>query len=98
MSVLAWILYDVSADRRRNKVAKMCKQYGLLRVQKSVFLGRLERNRFDELAEACLDLIDEDTDSVYLFPFCQDDFRQVEVLGQGFDKELVNDEMLQQFF
>jgi len=98
VSVLAWVVYDIRADQRRNKVAKVCKQYGLLRVQKSVFLGRLERNRFDELAERCLDLIDEDTDSVYLFPFCQEDFRQVKVLGQGFDRKLVNDEMLAQFF
>ena len=86
MSVLAWILYDISADRRRTKVAKVCKQYGLLRVQKSAFLGKLERNRFDELAEKCLSLIDEETDSLYLFPFCQEDFRAVKVLGQGFDK------------
>jgi CRISPR-associated protein Cas2 len=98
MPVLVWILYDISADRRRTKVAKACKQYGLIRVQKSAFLGKLERNRFDELAEACLGLIDEKTDSVYLFPFCQEDFRAVKVLGQGFDKELVNDEMLAQFF
>ena len=98
MSVLVWILYDISADRPRNKVAKTCKRYGLIRVQKSAFLGKLERNRFDELAEACLSLIDEETDSVYLFPFCQEDFRAVKVLGQGFDKKLVNDEMLQQFF
>jgi CRISPR-associated protein Cas2 len=98
MPVLVWILYDISEDRPRNKVAKTCKQYGLIRVQKSAFLGKLERNRFDELAEACLDLIDEETDSVYLFPFCQEDFRAVRVLGQGFDKKLVNDEMLAQFF
>lgn len=98
MSVLVWILYDISEDKPRNKVAKMCKKYGLMRVQKSAFLGKLERNRFDELAEACLDLIDEETDSVYLFPFCQEDFRAVRVLGQGFDKKLVNDGMLAQFF
>jgi len=98
MSVLVWMLYDISEDKPRNRVAKMCKQYGLIRVQKSAFLGKLERNRFDELAEACMDLIDEETDSVYLFPFCQEDFRAVRVLGQGFDKKLVNDEMLAQFF
>jgi hypothetical protein len=37
-------------------------------------------------------------DSVYLFPFCQDDFRRVKVLGQGFDRKLVNDEILAKFF
>lgn len=98
MSVLVWLLYDISADRRRTRVAKACKQYGLIRVQQSAFLGKMKRNRFDELGEKCLGLIDEETDSLYLFPFCQEDFRAVKVLGQGFDKKLVNDEILSQFF
>ncbi len=97
-SVLVWIVYDIVEDKQRNKVAKKCKQFGLQRVQKSVFLGKLESNRFDELSEICRELIDEDTDSVYLFPFCQEDFRRVQVLGQGFDRKLVNDELLAQFF
>ena len=40
----------------------------------------------------------EDKDSVYLFPFCQEDFRRVKVLGQGFDRKLVIDEILAKFF
>ncbi|MCP4111266.1 MAG: CRISPR-associated endonuclease Cas2 [Desulfobacteraceae bacterium] len=98
MSVLVWVIYDISEDKIRSKVAKNCKKYGLIRVQKSVFLGRLESNRFDELGEKCRSLIDENVDSVYLFPFCQEDFRRVRVLGQGFDRKLVNDEILAKFF
>ncbi|CAN2044963.1 CRISPR-associated endoribonuclease Cas2 [Candidatus Magnetomoraceae bacterium gMMP-1] len=98
MSTLAWIMYDISADKTRSKVAKECKKYGLERVQKSVFLGKLESNRFDELTEKFHELIDEDVDSVYLFPFCQEDFRRIQVLGQGFDRKLVNDEILTKYF
>ncbi len=98
MSVLVWLIYDISEDKQRTKVAKECKKIGLIRVQKSVFLGRLETNRFDELSEKCLDLINEETDSVYLFPFCQEDFRNIRVHGQGFDKKFVNDEILAKFF
>ncbi|HDM79266.1 MAG TPA: CRISPR-associated endonuclease Cas2 [Deltaproteobacteria bacterium] len=98
MSVLVWIIYDIVDDRVRFKVAKACKQYGLERVQKSAFLGKLKANRFDELAEKCLSLINEEEDSVYLFPFCQDDFRRIKVLGQGFDKKMVNEEILSKFF
>ncbi len=98
MSVLVWIIYDIVKDKSRAKVAKACKKYGLIRVQKSVFLGRLESSRFDELSEKCRSLINEDTDSLYLFPFCQEDFRRVKELGQGFDRELFNDEMLSKFF
>ncbi|CAN2040607.1 CRISPR-associated endoribonuclease Cas2 [Candidatus Magnetomoraceae bacterium gMMP-15] len=98
MSTLAWIIYDISLDKTRSKIAKECKKYGLERVQKSVFLGKLESNRFDELTEKFHELIDEDVDSVYLFPFCQEDFRRIQVLGQGFDRKLVNDEILTKYF
>lgn len=98
MSVLTWLIYDIVKDKARTKVAKECKKAGLIRVQKSVFLGKLEWNRFDELGEKCLDLINEDTDSVYIFPFCQEDFSRVQVMGQGFDRKLVNDEVLAKFF
>ena len=98
MSVLVWIVYDIVDDKARAKVAKACKRYGLIRVQKSVFLGKVESNRFDELGEKCRSLIEEKKDSVYLFPFCQEDFRRVKVLGQGFDRKLVNDEILAKFF
>jgi CRISPR-associated protein Cas2 len=98
-SVLVWILYDIVEDKPRNKVAKECKKYDLVQVPKSVFLGKLKPNRFDELGKKCLSLIDEDTDSVYLFPICQEDFRRVKVLGQGFDRKLVNtDERFQIIF
>jgi len=98
MSVLVWIIYDIVENKTRTRVAKECKKYGLIRVQKSVFLGKIKTSRFDEMGEKCLSLIDEDVDSVYLFPFCQEDFRRVRVLGQGFDKKLVNDEILEKFF
>ena len=98
MSVLTWVIYDITGDKARTKVARECKKAGLIRVQKSVFLGKLEYTRFDELGEKCLDLIDEKTDSLYLFPFCQEDFSRIKVLGQGFDRKLVNDEILSKFF
>ncbi|RLB30054.1 MAG: CRISPR-associated endonuclease Cas2, partial [Deltaproteobacteria bacterium] len=42
MSVLVWIIYDIVEDNVRARVAKTCKQYGLERVQKSAFLGKLK--------------------------------------------------------
>jgi len=98
VSALAWIMYAISENKPRAKLSKLCKKYGLTRVQKSIFLGKLDTSRFDELTEHCQGLIDDETDSVYLFPFCQEDFKRIQVLGQGFDKKLVNDEILSKFF
>jgi CRISPR-associated protein Cas2 len=98
LNTLVWIIYDIADDKIRGRVAKECKKAGLTRVQKSVFLGRLEWNRFDELAEKFEEIIVKKTDSVYVFPFCQEDFKKIRVLGQGFDKKYVNDEILAKFF
>lgn len=90
---LVWIIYDISENRPRSRVAKYCKDAGLYRVQKSVFLGTIERNRLDELALTIQDEIDEESDKVYMFPMCEQDFHKVILQGQAFDKKLVTDEV-----
>ncbi len=90
---LVWVVYDISDDKIRNKVVRICKDKGLYRVQKSAFLGTINRNQLDELSIFCEDVIDKDSDSVYIFPMCKDDFRSVILLGQAFDKKLVTDEV-----
>ncbi|MEW6327023.1 MAG: CRISPR-associated endonuclease Cas2 [Thermodesulfobacteriota bacterium] len=93
-----WVVYDITANKTRNKVAQACKDYGLYRVQKSVFLGNLNRNQIDELALKCGDLINLEEDSLYIYPMCDDDFKKVRTLGQAFDRKLVSDEILAKFF
>ncbi len=90
---LIWVVYDISDDRSRGKVAKLCKEAGIYRVQKSVFLGTIERNRLDELSLAIDEQVDENSDSVYIFPMCRPDFRKVILKGQAFDPKLVTDEI-----
>jgi CRISPR-associated protein Cas2 len=53
--------------RSEKKVSDSCKDYGLYRVQKSVFLGDLNSNQRDSLALEREELVDIDTDSVYIF-------------------------------
>jgi len=91
--VLTWVIYDIVNDRQRGKSARACLQSGLVRVQKSVFLGTLADNERDELAIRLEALIDADCDSVYVFPMCRPDFAKVVLLGQAFDRRRVTDEL-----
>lgn len=91
---LTWLIYDISNNKARKKVADHCKDRGLYRVQKSVFLGDLNSNQTDELVELSRELINLKTDSLYVMPMCRDDFGKVQILGQGFDGELVADELI----
>jgi CRISPR-associated protein Cas2 len=86
--MLVWVIYDISENRIRSRVAAICKNYGLFRVQKSAFLGDLNRNESDSLALECEGIIEE-SDSVYVFPMCEDCFDKIKLIGVGFDRELV---------
>jgi CRISPR-associated protein Cas2 len=92
--MLTWVVYDISDDRTRQRVARRCQDFGLYRVQKSVYLGDLPPNRVEEVLLFSGQILDLQTDSVYVFPMCREDFDRVRVLGQGFDRELVADEVL----
>lgn len=98
MENLVWVIYDIVNDKTRAKIAKACKNKGLYRVQKSAFLGTLNKNQIDELKIMCDDIINIEEDSVYIFPLCADDFKKVKLLGQAFDKKLVSAELLEKFF
>ena len=92
--MLTWVVYDISKDRTRKKIADRCLDFGLQRVQKSVFLGAVPANRVEEIVQFSRDLLNLETDAVYVFPMCRDDFDKVRIVGQGFDRKLVADEVL----
>ena len=95
--MLVWVIYDISDDRTRDKVAKICKGYGLYRVQKSAFLGDLNRNETESIALECEELIEE-TDSIFVFPLCDDCFKKIKLIGEGFDKDLISDKVVTKIF
>ncbi len=90
---LLWVIYDIQKNKIRAKIAKTTLEAGLYRVQKSVFLGSINKTRLDELKMRIADVIDEEKDSIYIFPMCEADFKKTILMGQAFDKEMVTDEI-----
>ncbi|MGB7000907.1 MAG: CRISPR-associated endonuclease Cas2 [Halobacteriota archaeon] len=95
--MLVWVIYDISDDRIRGRIAQICKGYGLYRVQKSAFLGDLNKNELDAIALECEEQIEE-SDSLFVFPLCDDCFKKIKLIGEGFDKELVSDKVVTKIF
>ncbi|MEA5462070.1 CRISPR-associated endonuclease Cas2 [Arcicella sp. LKC2W] len=96
--MVIWVLYDIENDKNRTKVSKICKQAGLYRVQFSCFVGTLTNNEKDTLTLRLEELINVDVDKIYIFPMNQTELKQTVLLGQAFDKKLVNDEIRALFF
>lgn len=91
--MLTWFIYDISENKTRRKIVKLAEQKGLYRVQKSVFLGTIDNNILDEIILKSRGYLNLETDSLYIFPVCEKDFKNIKLLGQAFNKELVTDEL-----
>ena len=71
-----WIIYDISNNSKRTKVATKCKNYGLIRVQKSAFVGDLTKNKIEMLGLEIKDLNLDETDCIYMLPSCNNCFKR----------------------
>ena len=45
--MMTWFIYDITDDRNRRELIKIAQKHGLYRVQKSVFLGNIEKDEVD---------------------------------------------------
>jgi CRISPR-associated protein Cas2 len=97
-TMIIWVLYDIEQDRARTRVAKVCKQSGLYRVQLSCFLGTLDAEELDTLQLRIEAEINPVVDKVYIFPMSRAELKTTILLGQAFDKKMVTDEVKALFF
>jgi CRISPR-associated protein Cas2 len=75
------ISYDISDDRKRNRVAKILLDYGT-RVQYSVFECNLDNNLLKKMTSRVTKLVSED-DSLRIYTLCAKCKTTVKVIGRG---------------
>ena len=73
--MISLLIYDIPDDRLRAKVADICLDYGLERIQYSAFMGKLNHNRQGELLQKIKRKVGNKAANVQLFPICDKDLR-----------------------
>lgn len=86
--MLYWLIYDITENNLRAKVANKCKDYGFQRVQKSSFLGTATRNKIEMLAFDIKDILKDTDNCVFIFPSCKSCFSEKIIEGR-FDEDKV---------
>ncbi|MBI2891856.1 MAG: CRISPR-associated endonuclease Cas2 [Nitrospirae bacterium] len=76
--MLTLAVYDIEQDRIRAKIADICKDYGLERIQFSAFMGRLSRNRREELFLKLTGRLGDTPGQILVVPICEKDARAVQ--------------------
>ena len=70
------VIYDIVSDRIRNKVADICMDYGLNRIQYSAFAGDLLRTHQQELIKKARQKLGRSEGKVYLFCIAEPEWAQ----------------------
>lgn len=79
--MMTLLVYDISDDRVRSKVADACLDYGLDRIQLSAFSGNLSRNHQEALMTKIRRRVGKKPARIQLFTICAEDWaRRLEVL------------------
>jgi len=87
--MITLVIYDITDDGIRNKVAKTCKIFGLCRIQKSAFLGDLTSARRKDLILRLRRILGDSRGRIHVFVLCKADYALREEIG---DVEFFRDE------
>ena len=81
------VIYDISDDELRAKVAQACKRFGLVRVQRSAFSGRIRSSLRRELIAVLSSLVKDTEDNIQVYVVCEPDISLRVELGKPFKGE-----------
>ncbi len=76
------VVYDIVDDNKRGKIADVCQDYGLDRIQYSAFLGDLAATHQEELMLKLQSVLGKLPGNVQLFPICEKDWRGRRIIDQ----------------
>ncbi len=77
------VIYDISEDKIRNRVAEVCKDYGLARIQWSAFSGEINVNRREELYLKLIKTLKNNEGNIQLYPICTKDISLKKEINNG---------------
>lgn len=93
-----WIIYDISKDRTRTKIATACKRVGMKRVQKSVFLGKIKKKTLARLRTDFNRLVNWRTDKVFFVPMTDREYHNIQRTGAKRQTALVPSPAIPSFY
>jgi CRISPR-associated protein Cas2 len=70
-------LYDIPDDALRARIADLLLDRGLVRIQRSVFLGRASPGRRDLIIQEITEIVGQQAARIHLIPLAADEVRDI---------------------
>jgi len=88
------VIYDITDDDIRNKVAEICKNYGLKRIQKSAFIGNLTSTKRKELKAELEKTLGNKKGNIQIYTLCRHCYAERISIGQPTIPEEYKEEII----
>lgn len=90
-SMLFFVMYDIESNKVRNQVFKYLQKMGCFRVQRSIFIADLSREKYEQIRS---DLVEvqgcyENEDSILIVPVSTELLRSMKIIGKSIDVDLI---------
>jgi CRISPR-associated protein Cas2 len=83
------VCYDISKNKTRLLAVRLCKQAGLVRIQRSVFAGASTPARINLIVAELKPLLQAKTDALSIQPLDAQAWRNWQRYGKTMDKKMV---------
>jgi CRISPR-associated protein Cas2 len=88
------VVYDITDDGQRKRLATMLQTFGLDRIQYSAFKGELNANDRAVLAKRVSQFVNDGHDSIFIIPLCDRCIGTAEIISNS-GASLVKDSSVQ---
>ena len=79
------IIYDISENSLRTRVAKVLMDYGCIRIQESAFCGILNHNTREKLRLRLEKMMHDREGNIQFYPLCSKCFSLKESIGEIYE-------------
>ncbi len=88
--MICFIMYDIEDNKIRREVCKYLLKKGCQRIQKSVYLSKLDYKIFNEIHKTLIELqeVYENNDSILLVPVSENELQKMKMIGRNLNFEI----------
>ncbi len=90
-NMICFIMYDITSNKVRSRIAKYLLGKGCTRIQKSIFMADLPVSTYNEINDALVEVqrLYENNDSILIVPLSEDYVKAMKIIGQQVDMDLM---------
>lgn len=99
-NMLFFVMYDIESNKVRQNIAKYLLRMGCSRIQNSIFLADISREKYDKIRQDLTEIqaMYENNDSILVIPISTDYLRAMKVIGKSIDVDIIMQNRTTLFF